>query len=176
MRRGGVSPRLYLVKGSEFVKFEGKNINGFATVETAVYEKNGKWSGTQFSLLLEEGVFDFPMCSPLHGLYGQNANSWKELYRWENINPEIPIEVIKKIIAREYPKTAARLNELEHLAKTKYIRSSNRQIWNSTGCVAVCDVFLNGEKVDEIHSAWNSLTGEQVKTTLSGKPVDLYYE
>ena len=174
LRSGGVTPRLYLVKGKEFVKFSGQSIQGFCIVETKIYEKAGKWSGNDFTILLNSGVVEFRMCSPLHGLYGQNASDWKELYRWEKINPEISIEVVKEVITKEYPKTAARLNELEEYVRTNYIFGQNRQIWNQTGCVAVCDVFLNNEKVDEIHTAWDSHTNEQTKTTLSGKPVEYY--
>lgn len=109
MRSGSVTPRLYLVKGLEFRKFEGLSIPGFCAVKTSNYTKNGKWSNTSYEIVLPPAVKEFHMCSPMHGIYGERYGSWGELIAAEGI----PYEVAKAIVETEYPRTAKRLNEIE---------------------------------------------------------------
>jgi hypothetical protein len=109
MKSGSVTPRLYLVKGLEFRKFEGSSIPGFCAVNTANYVKNGKWSNTSYSIVLPPGVKSWYMCSPMHGIYGENYGTWGEMVADLNM----PYEVVKAVIEIEYKRTAKRLNELE---------------------------------------------------------------
>lgn len=109
MKRGSVTPRLYLVKGLEFRKFEGSSIPGFCAVKTSNYQKNGKWSNTSYEIVLPPAVKAFHMCSPMHGIYGEKYGSWGELIAAEGV----PYEVAKEIVSAEYPRTAHRLNEIE---------------------------------------------------------------
>ena len=46
----GRTPRLYLLKGSKFVKFAGQSIDGYCSVITEKYQKNGKWSNTTYQI------------------------------------------------------------------------------------------------------------------------------
>lgn len=109
LRPGGRRPRLYLARGSEVVKFAGKSIPGFCTVATEKYEKAGKWSNTDYVLLLEKGVRPLFFLSPLHGTWGEEFGTWLEVADALGL----PVEKAKEIVAAEYPRTAQRLDEVE---------------------------------------------------------------
>ena len=108
----GRTPRLYLAKGSEVVKFAGQNIPGYCAIATAQYEKNGKWSNTTFQLEFVPGVRALYFLSPMHGTWGDGFASWGEVV--EELG--LPIDITQKIIREEYPSTAERFDKLEEFA------------------------------------------------------------
>ncbi len=112
LKPAGRRPRLYLAKGGEVKKFAGENIPGFCAVATAKYQKNGKWSCTDYSLDLAAGVRTLHFLSPMHGTWGDDLGSWGEVI--ERLG--IPIDVAQKIVRNEYPRTAERLDKLEAFA------------------------------------------------------------
>lgn len=109
---GGRRPRLYLVKGGEVRKFGKENIPGFCAVITAQYQKNGKWSNTDYTLDLAHGVRALEFLSPLHGTWGDDLSSWGEVAE----RLALPVEVCQMIVRAEYPKTGERLDQLEAFA------------------------------------------------------------
>jgi hypothetical protein len=106
---GGRRPRLYLVKGREFVKFECKAIPNFCSIASQKYTKNGKWSNTDYVLELVPGVRPLQFLSPLHGTWGDNLGSWGECA--EKLG--VPVEVARIIVSTEYSTTSVRLDEIE---------------------------------------------------------------
>jgi hypothetical protein len=106
---GGRKPRLYLAKGGQAIRFEGRNIDGFCAITREVFKKNGKWSNTTFDLLLAPGVRPLYFLSPLHGTWGDNLGSWAEVAQ----ELGLPVEAAKAIVREEYPSTASRLDEVE---------------------------------------------------------------
>jgi hypothetical protein len=106
---GSRQPRLYFLKGSSFKKFEGKDVSGFVVVKTANFEKNGKWSGTDFTLILAKHVQPFEMISPMHGVWGDQWGTWQEAEE----KTGVPVALLKEIVPREYPRTARRWNSVE---------------------------------------------------------------
>ena len=109
---GGRTPRLYLAKGGQVVKFSGEGIAGYCAVKTARYEKNGKWSNTTYVLDLAPGVRGLSFLSPLHGTWGDEFGSWGEAV--ENLS--LPVDVAQAIVRAEYPGTAERLDAAEKFA------------------------------------------------------------
>jgi hypothetical protein len=109
---GGRYPRLYLAKGSEVHKFTGENIPGFVAIATAVFEKRGKFSNTDYLLTLAPGVRPLYFLSPLHGVWGDDLASWGEVAQVLGL----PVEVAQKIVRAEYGQTAERLDKLEAFA------------------------------------------------------------
>jgi hypothetical protein len=109
---GGRYPRLYLAKGSEVRKFTGENIPGFAAIAAEVFEKRGKFSNTDYLLILAPGVRPLYFLSPLHGVWGDDLASWGEVAQALGL----PVEVAQKIIRAEYARTAERLDKLEAFA------------------------------------------------------------
>jgi hypothetical protein len=109
MLSGGRTPRLWFVKpdGSP-VRFEGRTIPGVAVVVTSSYEKNGKWSGTTWYLTLGEGVRPVRMVAELHQKFCDRWTSWEVLAR----HYEVPVEAIRAVVSAEYPKGAARLDQV----------------------------------------------------------------
>ena len=102
-------PRLYLAKGGEAVKFEGRNIEGYCAILKSLFKKDGAWSNTTYELLLAPGVRALEFMSPLHGTWGDDLSSWGEVA--EHLG--LPVEVVQKIVRAEYPTTAKRLDDLE---------------------------------------------------------------
>jgi len=90
----------------------GENIPGYAAIAASRYEKNGKWSNTTYQLELAPGVRPIQFLSPMHGTWGDEFGSWGDVAQ----DLALPIEVVKKIIAGEYPATAERLNKLEEFS------------------------------------------------------------
>jgi hypothetical protein len=109
---GGRSPRLYLAKGTNVKKFTGENIPDYCAVVTAQYEKAGKWSNTDYSLMLSPGVRPLHFVSPLHGVWGDALGSWGEVAE----RLQLPIETAKAIVRFEFIETASRLDKLEEFA------------------------------------------------------------
>lgn len=109
---GGRRPRLYLAKGGDVRKFIGEHIPEFCAVATAKYQKNGKWSNTDYTLDLAPGVRMLKFLSPLHGTWGDNLSSWGEVA--EHLG--LPVEVAQNIVRAEYPLTGERLDQLEAFA------------------------------------------------------------
>jgi hypothetical protein len=103
---------LYLARGGEVVKFAGENIPGFCAIVTAQHEPNGKWSNTTYRLALAPGVRALKFLSPLHGIWGEDCESWGAVA--ERLC--LPIEVAQEIVRAEYPRTAERLDKLEEFA------------------------------------------------------------
>lgn len=109
LETGGRTPRLYLVKGYDYYKFSGSNIEGVCAVTSSSFNKNGKWSSTSYNILLALGVKAIPFLSRLHGIWGDNFNNWGEMS--EKLG--IFIGTIQEIVRKEYPRTAKRLDDLE---------------------------------------------------------------
>ncbi|BFT94992.1 MAG: hypothetical protein MNSN_01920 [Minisyncoccus archaeiphilus] len=112
LQSGGRTPRLYLLKGSNFIKFAGQSIEGYSSVITEKYQKNGKWSNTTYQLELFPGVRALEMLSPLHGIWGEWFLSWGDAC--ERLC--LPIESVQEIIRTEYPSTVRRLDKIEDFA------------------------------------------------------------
>lgn len=106
---GGRRPRLYLAKGAQAIKFEGDNIPGWCVIAHSRYEKNGKWSCTDYTLTLSPGVRALHFVSPLHGVWGAGFTSWGELAA----SLGIPVEVAQEVVRKEYTTTAQRLDQIE---------------------------------------------------------------
>lgn len=105
-------PRLYLAKGDEVRKFEGKNLDGFCAIKTSEFELAGKWSNTTYALALAPGVRPITFLSPLHGTWGDNLGSWAEVAETLGLS----IETARTIVRAEYPRTAERLDKYEAFA------------------------------------------------------------
>jgi hypothetical protein len=112
LKPGGRRPRLWLAKGAEVVKFSGKSIPGFCQIAKEIYEPAGKWSRTFYTLLLAPSVVPLYFLSPLHGVWGEDLDSWDEVADTLNL----PVEVCMEIVKAEYPDTAKRLDEIEAFA------------------------------------------------------------
>ena len=112
LRSGGRRPRLYLARGGEVCKFDGRNLPGYCAVVTAQYHKNGKWSSTAYALDLAAGVRPLEFLSPLHGTWGDDLASWGEVA--ERLC--LPVEVAQAVVRAEYPRTGERLDQLEAFA------------------------------------------------------------
>lgn len=139
LRSGGRRPRLYLVNGDRAVKFEGKAIPGICAIAGERFERNGKWSNTTFTISLAAGWKPVELLSRLHGIWGEEYPSWQELCNQSGL----PISLAREIVRKEYPKTAARLDELEalssppqrkiivsrHPAAVEFIRQELGQDW-----------------------------------------------
>jgi len=109
---GGRRPRLYLLRGDVATKFEGRNIFGLVCIQTEKFEKNGKWSATDYSLLLGKGVTALLMLSPLHGTWGDDLPTWAACAQKVGLS----IEAAKKVVSKEYPRTSTRLDAVEAFA------------------------------------------------------------
>jgi len=109
---GGRKPRLYLAKAGEVRKFTGENISGFCAIATSSYNKNGKWSCTEYTINLATGVRPLYFLSPLHGTWGDDLASWGEVA--ETLG--LPVDVAQMLIRSEYSGTAERLDKLEEFA------------------------------------------------------------
>lgn len=109
MRATGIMPRLYLAKGTAIEKFRGESIPGFATILSEKYQKNGKWSNTSYEMELFPGVRPLFFCSPLHGIWGEQFQSWGECAAALQLAPDRAQEIVRK----EYPRTAERLDKID---------------------------------------------------------------
>lgn len=98
---GGREPRLWFVKGGQAVKFVGQNIKGYCVVASEKFNKNGKWSNTDYSLLLSPGVRAIYLCAELHQKWGYDCECWGDVAA----KLALPIELAKTIINTEYPKS-----------------------------------------------------------------------
>jgi hypothetical protein len=63
----GRRPWLLLVRGDEVRAFDGADIPGWCAVAHSQYTRNGKWSGTTFTLAIADGVTALP-----------GRNGWEE--------------------------------------------------------------------------------------------------
>ncbi len=145
--RGNDSPpRLYFVNSqNKYIKFTGQTIPGFCIVQNSHFTKNGKWSYTEYQILLHAGVTAWEMSSP----YLANPNTWEEVYSADPWVPrEIPLEIVKEVCYLEFPKGASKLDERDKIAKTCYIVSS-RGKWQADGLIH-CAVMLNAVQVDTV--------------------------
>jgi len=106
---GGRYPRLYLIKGREARKFEGKDIPGWCVVLKREHHPCGKWSWTEYEIGLEDGTRPIELLSPMHGTFGQEALTWEELAG----ELQLPVDLTKEIIRAEYPRTGERLDKNE---------------------------------------------------------------
>lgn len=104
-------PRLYLARGKEVEKFVGQDIDGFCLIVSEIWDKNGRWSNTTYTLNLFPGVRPLYFLSPMHGLWGEWFSSWGEVI--EKLS--LPIEVCKELVRTEYPATAKRLDHIENV-------------------------------------------------------------
>ena len=164
--RGNDSPpRLYLVNSQgKYVKFAGQTIPGFCIVQNSQFTKNGKWSYTEFQILLHAGVTAWEMSSP----YLSNPPTWESVYTSDPFVPrEIPLEIVKEVCHIEFPKGAVKLDERDHIAKTCYIVGSGK--WMNDGFVHH-SVSLNLSQVDTV--IVDPQTGK--RWTMSGAPAEKY--
>ena len=77
MRNRSRNPHLLLVKkDGELVKFIGKSIPGVCVITSESYEKNGKWSGSSYSISLADGVVPVEVLCPFEG-WGQTFTDMK---------------------------------------------------------------------------------------------------
>lgn len=109
LRSGGRRPRLWFARGEEVLKFSGKTETGWYAVTREEYIKNGKWSKTEYVLLLADGVRAIELLSPLHGTWGQDLSSWGE------VSKKLGISLInaRKIVRDAYPPQALKFDEIE---------------------------------------------------------------
>jgi hypothetical protein len=77
-----------------------------------VFQKNGRWSNTTYTLDLAPGVRALEFLSPLHGKWGDRLHSWGEVIEALGL----PIEAAQAIVRAEYPATGARLDAVEQFA------------------------------------------------------------
>lgn len=109
LKPGGRTPKLYLAKGGEVVKFKGVNIPNFCAIAAQKYEAGGKWSNTTYRLELAPGVRAIYFLSPLHGTWGDDIENWGQACE----TLALPIEKVQRILREEYPRTAKRFDDLE---------------------------------------------------------------
>lgn len=112
LHSAGRYPRLYLARGGQAVKFAGESIPGYCFVVTTKFEKAGKWSNMDYRLELLSGVRPLELLSPMHGIWGQDLASWGEVA--EKLS--LPVDAVREIVAKEFPRTARRLDEVETLS------------------------------------------------------------
>lgn len=76
---GGRSPLYILVApNGEAMRFKYQTVKGVAAVIPGKYEKNGKWSNTDYRVVLAEGARIIEATAPLHGTICDNAGTWQE--------------------------------------------------------------------------------------------------
>ena len=109
---GGRRPRLYLLRGDTATKFTGVTIPGLVCVQTEKFQKNGKWSATDYDLLLGQGVTPLKMLSPLHGTWGESYPTWAACAQAVGLS----VGATQQLVSREYPDTARRLDAVEAFA------------------------------------------------------------
>jgi hypothetical protein len=112
LHNGGRTPRLYLAKGGQAVRFSGQAIDGYCAIGSSSYTKDGKWSRTQYTLLLAPGVRPLYFLSALHGIWGDWFASWGEVAT----DLGLPVEAAQAIVRAEYARTADRLDEIDRFA------------------------------------------------------------
>lgn len=121
LRAGSRRPRLYLIRDGVGTKFAGSTIPDLVCVLSGVYTKSGKWSGTEYQLLIPDGVVPLLLLSPLHGTYGDSATSWEALAE----SMDLPVAECERIIREEYKSTASRLDEVRRFLSPPTERISN---------------------------------------------------
>lgn len=92
-------PKLYLVKGTDYVRFDGETEIGFCVVTKATFEKAGKWSNTTYQLDIPDNVTPFEFILPLdtRRLWGQEYKNWQEA----SDALKVPVSVLKDIIMEQ---------------------------------------------------------------------------
>lgn len=76
---GGRTPLYFLVSPQgEAMRFNFQTVKGVAAVIPGRYEKNGKWSKTDYRVVLAEGARIIDATRPLHGTVCGNAATWQE--------------------------------------------------------------------------------------------------
>jgi hypothetical protein len=113
LQAGNRRPHLWFAKGNEVLAFTGSNEAGWYAISSEQYTKNGKWSFTDYKLLLCEGVRAIELLSPLHKTWGDDCNSWEEV----RARLKVSLENARKILQQSYPDQAKRLDDLEAFVK-----------------------------------------------------------
>ncbi len=75
MRNRSRNPDLLVVCGTEWQKFRGEPIPGKVAIKLGRYQKNGKWSGTDYVLVAADEVALVDFCTPFEGW----GNTWDDL-------------------------------------------------------------------------------------------------
>ena len=117
MTAGRTPYMLLVLADGGLVRFVGNNILGVCAITSESYRKNGKWSGSTYSLALATGVRPVDCSAPMHGTVCGNAASFEEALTFLNRDPEGPRvtrPALDAILATGlWPKTAARWAENE---------------------------------------------------------------
>jgi len=111
LQSGNRKPYLIFIKNADFWVFSGKSIPDVCTVLGGIYKPNGKWSCTTYIIQLMDNVKSYEIISPLHGIWGETYLSWGEVCEFFNLS----VEKAKELVRLLYPKTAERLDMIEHL-------------------------------------------------------------
>jgi hypothetical protein len=120
---------LYLIKGSDVVKFTGLGTPMCKSIREEPYEDIWfqKWSNTYYEIELDDEVLALPFVLQHDGSWGKDLKSWDEAVtklkqelplEARNGKKEIPYMVLKNIIMMEYPALAGKLTRIDE-AKSK---------------------------------------------------------
>lgn len=99
---GDRKPTLWILAEGLIHKFCGENIPRVAVILADVFNKNGKWSSTDFSLRLAEGARGITLVAALHGKVWPQASA--AAARAE-VCPEIEQGQFDLAVQRDFPKT-----------------------------------------------------------------------
>jgi|AntAceMinimDraft_6_1070360.scaffolds.fasta_scaffold10317_5 hypothetical protein len=155
MKSGWRHPILYLTKGEKCFVFKGKDIKDFCVIAAAVDEKNGKWSNTDYTLLLAPGVRPLYFLSPLHGTWGDSLESWGQAIEELGVS----LDLTKRIIRNGYPDTAERFDKVDDFALLAEQEDCHTEVINfsfgSPNNRAYRD--QNYWKTEKVHTTWEGL-------------------
>ena len=76
-------PRLYLIKDQKVVEFAGKSIPQILVILSEDYEKNGKWSGSDYELAISDTCVAVQCITPWDG--------WHTIQGWGDAGAFISI-------------------------------------------------------------------------------------
>lgn len=125
MRNRSRDPYLFVIKGTEIVRFVGKGVEGKLGVVESKFNKNGKWSNTEYSLAISDDCIAVQLLRPFDG-WGETLEDLKrgfsrvDLAEKLNLSDDLVIEVITNNFSEDGPLRNKLKNALE-----------NREILNS---------------------------------------------
>jgi hypothetical protein len=113
-RTGGRAPEILVVfRQGKYNEFDGENKPGFFAIISENYEKNGKWSGTDFVVGIPDDAVPVIIGSHLHENIGQGM-TWKNMYeRFVPKGTDVTLELFRIMMQEKFKRISARIEETE---------------------------------------------------------------
>lgn len=146
----GRTPYLLLVLADGgVVRFTGGHISGVCAVLKESYRKQGKWSGSTYSLALAEGVRSVVCTAPMHGTVCGDAGTWDEALAFLNREPEGPrarLEALQPVARQAWPRASERWDRAAEAlaalaAPPPVLRATDAPFSRVDGVVNACDLL-----------------------------------